>query len=233
MFIKWQRHPWDVFPAEAKRIQMALAQEVSHVDAPGFQLRTVAGVDCAPSSRKGYIRAAVVILSFPALELIEHHWCDVPRSWPYIPGFLSFREVPCLLEVLALVHHTPDIILVDGMGIAHPRRLGVASHLGLWLNVPTIGCGKTLLIGTHDEPPSMAPAQVPLWDKDEQIGAVVRTRSYINPLFVSVGTGISLPTATHVVLSCVRSYRLPEPIRLADQLSKGTTILNAPFYARL
>ena len=142
---------------------------------------------------------------------------------PYIPGLLSFREAPCVLGAFARLRQQPDLVLVDGQGIAHPRRLGIASHLGLWLDMPTIGCAKSILVGHHADLSEEAGAWVPLLDKGETIGAVVRTRAHVKPIIVSLGHRISLETSLGYVLACCKGYRLPEPTRQADKLSKDNT----------
>lgn len=139
---------------------------------------------------------------------------------PYIPGLLSFREAPCVLGAFARLQQQPDLVMVDGQGIAHPRRLGIASHLGLWLELPTIGCGKSILTGHHRTLGEEAGSWVPLVDNDETIGAVVRTRTHVKPMIISLGHRISLETSLRYVLACCRGYRLPEPTRQADKLSK-------------
>jgi deoxyribonuclease V len=163
-------------------------------------------------------RAAVVVLSYPRLELVESAVAQRPTSFPYVPGLLSFRELPALLDAFAKLSAFPDLILCDGQGIAHPRRLGIATHLGLLLDIPSIGVGKTRLWGRYGKVPEGRGAWTPLRDHDEIIGAVLRTRPGIKPLFISPGHRISLETAIRYVMGCVTRYKLPETTRQAHML---------------
>ncbi len=217
-------HEWKLEPAEAIALQRELAQRILLEDRLG-DVQTVAGVDMAINENNGMAHAAVVLLTFPEMEIIERHIYEEPIRMPYIPGLLSFREAPCVLGAFHKLHKQPDLVLVDGMGIAHPRRIGIASHLGLWLNLPTIGCGKSLLTGKYDKAAlsEEAGSWVPLIDKKEVIGAVVRTRTHVNPMFISPGHLISVQSSIEYVLKCCRGYRLPEPTRLADKLSKDNS----------
>jgi deoxyribonuclease V len=214
-------HEWNLSQEEAIALQRELMQRVIREDQLD-EVRFVAGVDMAINENNGKARAAVVLLSYPELEVVERHIYEEPIRMPYIPGLLSFREAPCVLGAFALLHQRPQLVMVDGAGIAHPRRLGIASHLGLWLDLPTIGCAKSLLSGRYSASALSedAGSWVPLIDKGETIGAVVRTRTRVNPLFISLGHRISLATSIDYVLQCGRGYRLPEPTRLADKLSK-------------
>ncbi len=212
-------HEWDLTAAKAIELQRQLAKLVIRHD-QFDQVHFVAGVDMA--LRAGMAHGAVVLLSYPGLEVVEKHTHTEPLRMPYIPGLLSFREAPSIIKVFDKLHQRPDLVLVDGSGIAHPRRLGLASHLGLWWDVPTIGCAKSLLTGSYDEQAlgDQAGSWVPLVDKQEVIGAVVRTRTHVNPVFVSLGHRISLLTSITYILACCRGFRLPEPVRQADKLSK-------------
>lgn len=217
-------HEWNLEPAAAIALQHELAQRIVLEDRLG-EVHFVAGVDMAINENNGMAHAAVVLLTFPEMEIVERHIYEEPIRMPYIPGLLSFREAPCVLGAFHKLHQRPDLVMVDGMGIAHPRRIGIASHLGLWLNIPTIGCGKSLLTGKYDKAAlsEEAGSWVPLIDKKEVIGAVVRTRTRVNPMFISPGHLISVQTSIDYVLKCGRGYRLPEPTRLADKLSKDNT----------
>jgi deoxyribonuclease V len=168
-------------------------------------------------------RAAVVLLSYPSLKIIEQHIYEEPVRMPYVPGLLSFREAPCVLGAFSQLRQRPDLVMVDGVGIAHPRRIGIASHLGLWLDLPTIGCAKSILTGHYNKAAlgEEAGSWVPLLYNKEVIGAAVRTRTRVNPMFISLGHRISLETSIHYVLACSKGYRLPEPTRQADKLSKN------------
>lgn len=197
-------------------MQKRLARLVRRSDRFG-PIRRVAGADAA--YRNGCIRAAVVLLSWPDLEPIEESLIERPVGFPYIPGLLSFREVPALLEGFERLSVAPDLIFCDAHGFAHPRRFGMASHLGVVLDIPTIGCAKTLLCGEHDPVPPGRGHGRPLWHKGRRVGTVLRTRDGVKPVYVSVGHRVSLPTAVRFILRAART-RIPEPIRLADRLSK-------------
>lgn len=214
-------HSWDLTPEQAIALQRELAVRIIHEDQLD-EVRHVAGVDMAINEENGLARAAVVLLSYPSMEMIERHIYEEPIRMPYVPGLLSFREAPAVLGAFSQLRQRPELIMVDGMGIAHPRRIGIASHLGLWLDLPTIGCGKSLFVGKYEKAGlgEEAGSWVPLIDKNEVIGAVVRTRTRVNPMFISTGHRISLQTSIHYVLACSKGYRLPEPTRQADKLSK-------------
>jgi deoxyribonuclease V len=212
-------HGWDVSPEEAVAIQQRLRSRVQTTN--GFALesvRTVAGVDA--SYREGG-KAAVVVLSYPEMEPLEEVVASRDTVFPYVPGLLSFREAPQVLDALAKLQTRPDLLIFDGQGIAHPRRLGLAAHLGVYLDMPSIGCAKSRLTGRYTEPGPNPGDCSPLLDHGEVIGTVLRTKLRTNPLFVSIGHKIDLETAVEVVLRSVRGYRLPEPTRLADRLSKA------------
>lgn len=213
-----QLHPWDVSASEAFEIQNRLRGTVSLdddpiLDTPGG-VRFIAGVDM---SATGVARAAVVLLSFPELELVEAAVAEKPLDFPYIPGLLSFREAPAILAAFEKLSQPPDLIMFDGQGIAHPRRFGIASHIGVILDIPSFGCAKSLLRGKPDGELAVARgAVVPLLDKGEQVGAAVRTRDGVNPVYISPGTDISIATAVRYTFACsTGKYRLPEPTRLA------------------
>lgn len=212
-------HPWDVSPAEAREIQGELSQWVEVQNRLPQTIETVAGVDVGFEDHFKVTRAAVVILSFPALQIIETAIARRPTTFPYVPGLLSFREVPAILDAFAQLTQLPDLALCDGQGYAHPRRLGIASHLGVLLDLPTIGVAKSRYIGTHGEVAIEKGAWVPLLDGDETIGAVLRSRTKIRPLYISIGHRLDLSTALGFVLACTPKYRLPEPTRLADKLA--------------
>jgi deoxyribonuclease V len=214
-------HDWDLSWDEARRVQASLAGQVVRSDELGT-IRTVAGVDLAyPRTATGVVtgRAAVVVLTFPELEVVEEHVVTRPVTFPYIPGLLSFREAPVALAALQQVRIQPDLLLVDGHGIAHPRRFGIASHLGVLLDIPTIGVARSILVGRAAEPGELPGDLTSLLDGDEEIGTALRTRSRSRPIYVSPGHRVSLETAASLVMQCGRGYRLPEPTRLADQLA--------------
>jgi deoxyribonuclease V len=212
-------HNWEVSPEEAVAIQQRLRPLVQRTNSFALEsLRTVAGVDAA--YREGG-RAAVVVLSYPDMEPLEEVVASRETVFPYVPGLLSFREAPPVLDALAKLRTRPDLLIFDGQGYAHPRRLGLAAHLGVYLDMPSIGCAKSRLIGRYTEPGANPGDRSPLTDHGEVIGTVLRTKPRTNPLFISVGHKIDLETAVAVVLRCLRGYRLPEPTRLADRLSKA------------
>lgn len=214
-------HPWRVSPQEGMAIQRELGRWVVAEDRLG-PVRTVGGVDV--SAQRGMARAAVVTLSFPELVPLESSVATLPLEMPYIPGLLSFREAPAILAALERLSALPDLLIVDGQGIAHPRRLGIAAHLGALLDHPAIGCAKSRLCGTHDEPGWAAGSQAPLRDGGETIGAVVRTRTGVRPVYVSVGHRLGLETAIRYVLACCTRYRLPETTRWAHRVAGGELI---------
>jgi len=207
-------HPWNVPPREAIRIQKALAQRI--IPTCDFDIvRTIAGVDVGI---KGHVaKAAVVVLSYPDLRLLDQSTIVQSVPFPYVPGLLSFRECPALLAAFEHLSLEPDLIVVDGQGIAHPRRLGLASHLGLFLDKPTIGCAKSRLCGTYEEPEQAADSYTYLYDREEIIGAALRTKDRTRVLYVSLGHKIDLNTSIHYVLTCCRGYRLPETTRWAHR----------------
>ena len=216
---KQHLHEWNLEQDEAKALQRELAKQIIREDRLD-EVRHVAGVDMAINEVSGMARAAVVLLSYPKLEVVEQHVYEEPVRMPYIPGLLSFRETPSILGAFDLLKQQPELVMVDGQGIAHPRRLGIASHLGLWFDLPTIGCAKSILTGHHEPLSEEAGSWVPLKANNEVIGAVLRTRSRVKPMIISLGHRISLETSVRFVLDCCRGYRLPEPTRLADKLSK-------------
>lgn len=185
------------------------------------KVRYVAGVDCGfPSAYEGKVtRAAIAVLTYPGLELHEKSIIERPTDFPYIPGFLSFREAPAVLEAIGKLKTTPDLLIVDGQGYAHPRGFGVACHIGVETGLPSIGAGKSRLVGSFREPAKAAGSHSPLAYKGETVGAVLRTRDGVSPLFVSVGHRLDLASALHWVLACCRGYRLPETTRWADGLA--------------
>jgi deoxyribonuclease V len=187
-------------------------------------VRTVAGCDLAflGRGRRGdTARAAVVLLSYPELTVVEQHTVEAPVTFPYVPGLLAFRELPALLQAFERLERAPDLVLVDGQGYAHPRRFGIACHLGLLLDVPTIGVAKSRLTGEHEEPAPAAGSRADLRDGGELIGAVLRTRDGGRPLYVSPGHRVGFAPAVEWVVRLSRGYRLPEPTRLADRLAGG------------
>ena len=213
-------HGWRVNPSQASEIQLRLASKVSRsneVVAPRF----IAGVDISVERARGMGRGAVVVLSYPELEIAEVKTVEEGLSFPYVPGLLSFREAPLTLAACEKLSITPDLVMVDGQGIAHPRRLGLASHLGLFLGVPTVGCAKSRLCGSHQAPAEEAGSYAELLDKGEVIGAVLRTKARVKPVYVSIGHKVDLENAIYWTRQCCRGYRLPEPTRLAHLAAGG------------
>ncbi|RME07153.1 MAG: deoxyribonuclease V, partial [Anaerolineae bacterium] len=212
-------HDWNLSPAEAVRVQQALRHRVRFEPLPLTAVRRVAGVDVGFPRGRGLARAAVVVLEFPSLRVIEYATAQIPTPFPYVPGLLSFREMPVILAALERLDHRPDVFLVDGHGLAHPRRFGLACHLGVWLDAPAIGCAKSILVGDAEEPSPERGAYTPLVDDGETIGLVLRTRARVRPVYISVGHRVDLESARQVVLACGSGYRLPEPIRQAHRLA--------------
>ncbi len=208
-------HRWDVSPAEARSLQTELRGRVELRDRLPC-LRRVAGADVAFDLDRGHAIAGVVVYSFPALEEIERAFAIRPLEFPYVPGLLSFREAPALLEAFSRLRYEPDLIFCDGHGYAHPRRFGIACHLGVLLDRPSIGCAKSRLIGAHAEPVRRAGSCAPLEEAGEQIGVVLRTRNGVRPIYVSVGHRISLERAIELVRAVCDGFRIPLPTREAD-----------------
>ncbi|MEW8506725.1 MAG: deoxyribonuclease V [Candidatus Thiodiazotropha sp.] len=213
-------HDWNLTPSEAVALQNRLSDQVVARDCYGT-LRRIAGVDVGFEERGLITRAAVSVLSYPDLQPIEESVARLPTTFPYIPGLLSFREVPAILLAVSTLRNKPDIFLCDGQGMAHPRRFGLACHLGVYTGIPAVGVAKTRLVGSHGELGQEKGCWVPLHDKGETIGAVVRTRNQVKPLYISVGHMISLQSAIGLVLAATTRYRLPETTRAAHRLASG------------
>jgi deoxyribonuclease V len=214
------QHGWKVSVGQAKDIQSKLAEAVCRKMELGTA-RFVAGVDISVNRVSGTATGAVVVLNYPDLELAEVRLAQGKLEFPYVPGLLSFREAPLMLEAYQKLDVVPDLILVDGQGIAHPRRLGIASHLGLWLDKPTIGCAKSRLCGEHGMPGDGFGDYTELVYEGEVVGAVLRTKPGVNPLYISVGHRVDLQGAIDWVLNCCCGYRLPEPTRFAHLAAGG------------
>ncbi len=212
-------HSWNLSSKEAIELQKQLAFEVETEDRFAEPIKTVAGIDLGFDVKNDTSRAVVVVLKFPELELIETAEAKLPIQFPYVPGLLSFRETPVAIKALEKLNLTPDLILCDGQGLAHPRRFGIACHIGLIADVPTIGVAKSILIGKFENLGEERGNVASLILKNEQIGAALRTKDKTQPVYVSVGHRISLKTAVKYVLQCAPKYRLPETTRLADKLA--------------
>jgi deoxyribonuclease V len=222
-------HNWNLSYSQAIALQKSLREKVRLTELEG-QPKTVAGIDCALSKDNQKIIAAIVVLSMQTtqqdlwgpvessdFEIIETTDAVQKISFPYIPGLLSFREAPVCIAAAEKLKNEPDVFIIDGQGIAHPRRFGIASHLGLFLDKPTIGCAKSRLFGSFEEPAPEKGSYSPLKDGDEVIGAVVRTRTNVEPVFVSVGNKCLLKDAIKITIDCTTKYRIPEPTRIAHQ----------------
>jgi deoxyribonuclease V len=215
-------HKWKVSVKTARKIQLRLRDKV--IRRRNFsKIRTIAAADVA--FKGGWVAGVVAVFSFPQLELLEVSYRKEKASFPYVPGFLTFREGPVLMKVFKALTIKPDLILFDGQGIAHPLRFGEASHLGVLLDKPSIGCAKSRFIGEYKEPGKRRGSFSFLFDGQDKIGAAVRTRNGVKPIFVSIGHRIDLENAIKIVLACSKGYRIPEPLRLAH--SKSLEILKA------
>jgi len=210
-------HRWSLTPKEAAALQRKLAARVSFV-APRRRLRFVAGIDAAFSADGRHCIAGVVLWDNVENVVREEVVARRPLTFPYVPGLLSFREAPAVLAALRKLRRDPDALMYDGHGVAHPRRFGIASHVGVLTGLPTVGCAKSVLVGEHRMPGSRQGDTAPLVHRGERIGTALRTRDGVRPVFVSVGHAMSLAACEALVLACVTRYRLPEPTRLADQL---------------
>ena len=217
-------HGLDLSPSEARRLQGELAPRV--VEGPPLDLsglRYVAGADVSTQGERGY--ATVVVLSFPELVVVEVRGFEAPLTFPYVPGLLAFREIPPLVGALDEVRSEVDVVIFDAQGIAHQRGLGLASHLGLFLDVPAVGCAKSRLVGVHEEPGLKKGSVTDLVYRKKVVGKVVRTRTGVSPVYVSIGNHIDLDSAVDLVLACCTKYRLPETTRqahnAANRLRRG------------
>jgi deoxyribonuclease V len=213
-------HRWDLTPAEAIALQKRLARRVERADRLG-PVRRVCGIDVGFENDGRVTRAAAAVLSFPGLALVEFAVARKPTSFPYVPGLLSFREAPAALEALGALAVRPDLLLCDGQGIAHPRRFGIASHVGLLSGIPSIGVAKSRLVGEHGPVPARRGAWTALLDAGERVGAVLRTRAGVKPVYVSGGHRVSLEAAIGWVMACTTRYRLPETTRWAHRLASA------------
>ena len=207
-------HSWDITPKEAIALQKQLATQVVLKPLPA-RITLVAGADVGYSSRYNSAVAALATYTYPSLEFRELVQFSDEIAYPYVPGLLSFRELPLLLKAFPLLQQQPDVVLCDGQGVAHPRRLGLASHLGLWLDIPTVGCAKTRLVGTHGEIGPKKGQYRSLLQRRERVGVVLRTRTMVKPLYISPGHLADVQSSRRLVIRCCSKYRIPEPIRRA------------------
>lgn len=209
-------HDWNISPREAIALQKRLGQAIDEKPLPaGYPTRLIAGVDVSCTRFNPVLTAGVIVWDSVTNTIVDKVSAQAEGTYPYIPGLLSFREIPVLLLAFEKLHTIPDLFFVDGQGRAHPRRIGIAAHLGLLLERPTVGVGKSRLTGHYEEPGLTSGDQSPLMDGTEQIGTVLRTKARANPLFISVGYGIDLQTSVDLVKASLRGYRLPEPTRHA------------------
>jgi deoxyribonuclease V len=216
-------HTWGLSPAEAERLQLELAGLVcreNRLTSP----RYIAGADISAPDSRGIAKAAVVVLNYPELDLVEVRLAEGRLNFPYVPGLLSFRESPLVLAAWQDLSISPDLLFVDGQGIAHPRRFGIASHLGLLFDIPTIGCAKSRLCGQHGDVPAESGSYVELLDRGEIVGAAVRTKTNAAPVYVSIGHKVDLNSAIDWTIKCCRNHRLPEPSRIAHLAASGKSV---------
>ncbi len=222
-------HLWNLSPTEAIELQKKLAAQIV-IEDQFSPIQKIAGADLALNLDKNEGIAGVILYEYPSLKEIERVYATAPLEMPYIPGLLSFREGPVLLKAFKKLKNSPDLILFDGQGIAHPRGLGIASHIGLILDIPSIGCAKSVLCGHYQEPEIQRGSCSPLIYKGKEIGAALRTKEKVKPMFISPGHRISLKTSLRIVLECNSGYRLPKPTREADRyvanLKKGPNEIN-------
>ena len=217
---------------EAQAIQVRLAAQVSRFNGVPEQPQYVVGTDISPPDARGVSRGAAVVMRLPDLQVVEVKSVEAKPGFPYVPGLLSFREAPLVLGALERLTTTPDFLLADGQGLAHPRRFGLACHLGLLADLPAIGCAKSILLGRHGPLARERGSWAPLEDKGEVVGAALRTREGVSPIYVSVGYKVDLPSALRWALACCASYRMPEPTRLAHQAGAGRLQEREPERAR-
>ena len=215
-----QIHNWNLSTSEARQIQNELAGKVdrnNRID----KIKFIAGIDVGFDLKRKISRSAIAVLSYPELELIEFAKAEIETVFPYIPGLLSFREIPVIIEALKKIKKIPDVILCDGQGIAHPRRFGLACHIGVLTDIPTIGVAKSRLIGEYESLELEKGSMVSLKSGSEIIGKVIRSRTNVKPLFISVGHKVDLDKCLEIVLNCLTKYRLPETTRWAHKLASA------------
>ncbi|CUT00037.1 endonuclease V [Candidatus Kryptobacter tengchongensis] len=210
-------HSWDVSPEEAIKIQNEMRNLVK-IENLQSQIRYIAGADISFDKGSNTVYAGIVVLKFPELVEVDRSLLITEVNFPYIPGLLSFRESPALIKAWEKIKIIPDVVIIDGQGIAHPRRFGIASHFGVLIDKPTIGCAKSLLVGMYKEPDEKAGSYSYLYDSGEIIGVALRTRDNVQPVFVSIGHKITLDESIEIIMQSIRGYRIPEPTRQAHML---------------
>ena len=221
-------HSWDITTAEARKLQIELATKVSAINAIPEKVEYLAGLDISPPDADGVVTGAAVVLEFPSLMIAETRVAHGKPGLPYIPGLLSFRETPVLTDALEQLELRPDIIYTDGQGIAHPRRFGLACHIGLLTSTPTIGCAKSILLGKHGDLQPQVGAEASMVHHGEEVGAAVRTRTGVKPMYISIGHIVDLPTCVRWVLACCNGRRMPEATRIAHNAAAGKVPLGRP-----
>ncbi len=207
-------HSWDISPSEAVALQNKLRSQVV-IQPLEKTPKLIAGADISFNKYSETVWAGIVVLSFPDLKIVEERGIETEAKFPYVPGLLSFREAPALLQVWEMLENVPEVLILDGQGTAHPRRLGIACHIGLWLQIPTIGCAKSLLCGKFEELDETKGSTSPLIHRGEQIGVALRTKNRVNPVFVSPGNLSDIPSSVELLKRCDGGYRIPEPTRRA------------------
>jgi deoxyribonuclease V len=212
------KHSWDVSVQEAREIQSRLAGQIVTDKSINFKkVKTIGAADISFARGNSSIYASLIVVNYPDLKLLDVYSIKTTTSFPYIPGYLSFREIPPLLEIIEKLKSLPDIMLCDGQGLAHPRGMGLASHLGLVLDIPTVGCAKSLLVGDFEDLPEEKGSFRSLMYQNKEIGVALRTRESVKPLFVSIGHKITLGDAIKIVMECCTRYRIPDPLRMAHK----------------
>ncbi|WP_019989439.1 deoxyribonuclease V [Rudanella lutea] len=210
-------HPWDVTPTEAVALQQQMRQQI-RIEPLTQPVRTIAGCDISFNKFEETVYAGIVVLNLADLSVLEEVGVISRATFPYVPGLLSFREAPALLEAWEKLQKAPDAVMFDGHGMAHPRRIGIAAHIGLFIDRPSFGCGKSVLVGKYDEPAPERGNWSPMRHYGEVVGAALRTKNRVNPVYVSPGHRIDLPAAIELTLACDGGYRIPEPTRRAHNL---------------
>ncbi len=214
-------HAWDLPPKQAIEIQEKLRNQVIQQPLADDAIHHVAGVDVGFPRGKEIARAALAVFDYGSLQLVDQALAEFPVTFPYVPGLLSFREIPVILSALKKLTIMPDMLIIDGHGLAHPRRFGLACHLGVLLDLPAIGCGKSILIGEHNQLDENRGSFTNLTTNGEIVGGVVRTRDRVKPVYISIGHQVDLPSAIRIILNCGGGYRLPEPTRWAHRLASS------------
>ncbi len=216
-------HAWNLSPKDAIQLQEQLRTRVISSPLEDETIQYVAGIDVGFPKNKATARAAIALMQYPSMALVNQSLAELPVSMPYVPGLLSFREIPVILKALEGLSITPDVLITDSQGIAHPRRFGLACHLGVLLDMPAIGCAKSILVGKHGTLPEDRGSTTDLVDRGETVGSVVRTRDGVKPVYISIGHRLDLTSAVRIILNCGGGYRLPEPTRWAHKLASQKT----------